>query len=125
MSKVTSRKYNSVMVPYGAHSGARKLDTYLGYTEDLVAICARISNLSFLSSNPHALVLEISAMSVLSVLNSWVDLTLSQNQRSRNMDSDQSDIHHAQGYHTIHPLATRTSRPQFPLRCIHLLTLRP
>ncbi|KAJ9294270.1 transcriptional regulator family: Fungal Specific TF [Paecilomyces variotii] len=69
MSKVTSRKYNSVMVPYGAHSGARKLDTYLGYTEDLVAICARISNLSFLSSNPHALVLEISAIT--NALETW------------------------------------------------------
>ncbi|GAD94058.1 C6 transcription factor [Paecilomyces variotii No. 5] len=69
MSKVTSRKYNPVMIPYGAHAGARKLDTYLGYTEDLVAICARISNLSFLNSDSRALVLEISAIS--NALETW------------------------------------------------------
>lgn len=66
MAKVTSGKYNHTVVPYGAHSGTRKLDIYLGYAEDLVAICARISDLPLLlNSDPHALTLEVSSMSVL------------------------------------------------------------
>ncbi|KAL1846725.1 lysine requiring protein [Paecilomyces lecythidis] len=70
---VTSREYNSVMVPYGAHSGARKLDNYLGYTEDLIAMCARISNIPFLNSDPHSLALDISAIS--NALETWTPIS--------------------------------------------------
>ncbi|KAL3478227.1 fungal-specific transcription factor domain-containing protein [Aspergillus californicus] len=46
-----------------------KLDIYIGYTEELIKICARIADLPLLSSNPVALALEVNTIDTL--LTTW------------------------------------------------------
>ncbi|KAL2858716.1 fungal-specific transcription factor domain-containing protein [Aspergillus pseudodeflectus] len=52
-----------------SHSGTRKLDIYIGYTEELIKICARIADLALLATDPLALKSEIKTIDTL--LRTW------------------------------------------------------
>ncbi|BCS24624.1 Zn(II)2Cys6 transcription factor [Aspergillus puulaauensis] len=47
----------------------RKLDIYIGYTEEIIKTCSRISDLPHLSSDPLALALEVNAIDT--ILRTW------------------------------------------------------
>ncbi|KAL4881404.1 fungal-specific transcription factor domain-containing protein [Aspergillus karnatakaensis] len=65
MSKITNRRKIKPSISGLDTMITRKLDIYIGYTEDILKICARISDLPQLNADPLALSLEISTIDTL------------------------------------------------------------
>jgi hypothetical protein len=65
VAKITNRRTIKLPVSLLEHSGTRKLDIYIGYTEELIKICARIADLPLVALDPLALESEIKTMYVL------------------------------------------------------------
>ncbi|THC99312.1 hypothetical protein EYZ11_001218 [Aspergillus tanneri] len=61
MAKITSRRQFTA-ISAAETVNISKLDTYVGYTEELIKTCARIADLPLLSCDPVALGLEIHAI---------------------------------------------------------------
>ncbi|KAK1138971.1 lysine requiring protein [Aspergillus melleus] len=65
VAKMTNRR-PITPIPGAENFTFTKLDIYIGYTEEIIKICARISDLPLLSQDPVALGLEIHMMMKLS-----------------------------------------------------------
>ena len=63
LAKVTNRRpVTQEHIPGTEHLSLTKLDSYIGYTEDIIRISARIADLPRLRHDPVALILEIQTM---------------------------------------------------------------
>ncbi|PKY01271.1 C6 transcription factor [Aspergillus campestris IBT 28561] len=70
LAKVTNRRpVTQELIPGTEHLSLTKLDSYIGYTEDIIRISARIADLPCLRHDPVALILEIQTID--SSLRSW------------------------------------------------------
>ena len=65
VARVTNRKQITNYIPGEEALSLRKLDIYIGYTEDIIRLCPRIADLPLLSHDPVALGLEIHTMYVI------------------------------------------------------------
>lgn len=61
VAKITNRR-QITPIPGAENLSLTKLDIYIGYTEELIKICARIADLSLLGHDPAALGLEVRTM---------------------------------------------------------------
>lgn len=62
MAKVTKRRQFSALPAAPNNFSLTKLDIYIGYTEELIKICARIADLPSLGAGCLSVGLEVSAM---------------------------------------------------------------
>ncbi|KAL3445709.1 fungal-specific transcription factor domain-containing protein [Aspergillus insuetus] len=69
VAKITNQRTIKLPVSLLEHSGTRKLDIYIGYTEELIKICARIADLPLSALDPLALESEIKTIDTL--LRTW------------------------------------------------------
>ncbi|KAI9375443.1 fungal-specific transcription factor domain-containing protein [Aspergillus egyptiacus] len=70
LAKITNRRVTRNSIPGLDNSSPAKLDIYIGYTEEILKICARIADLPLLSSDPLALALEVNTINTL--LHTWI-----------------------------------------------------
>ncbi|KAL4921610.1 fungal-specific transcription factor domain-containing protein [Aspergillus aurantiobrunneus] len=69
VAKITKRRVIKPSNPDFDKLSPRKLDIYIGYTEEILKACARIADLPRLSSNPLALELELNTIDT--ILRTW------------------------------------------------------
>ncbi|KKK17587.1 hypothetical protein ARAM_003933 [Aspergillus rambellii] len=69
VARITNRRKIGNSIPSVESLGTRKLDIYIGYTEEILKLCARIADLPLLSSDFVALGLEINTIDTL--LRNW------------------------------------------------------
>lgn len=62
VAKITNRREFKAITPAPHNVGITKLDIYIGYTEELIKICARIADLPFQAVDSLMIALEISDM---------------------------------------------------------------
>lgn len=62
IAKITNRGRTTRRIPGSENMTLTKLDIYVGYTEDIIRICARIADLPALSHDPVALGVELYSM---------------------------------------------------------------
>lgn len=61
VAKITNRRFRAI-TSGPDNVSITKLDIYVGYTEELIKICARIADLPFLHFDPQSMALEIHDM---------------------------------------------------------------
>ncbi|KAL2807865.1 fungal-specific transcription factor domain-containing protein [Aspergillus granulosus] len=69
IAKITNQRTIKPPASVPEYSRTRKLDIYIGYTEELLKICARIADLSLLAPDPSAMRSEINTID--NLLRSW------------------------------------------------------
>ncbi|KAL4788239.1 fungal-specific transcription factor domain-containing protein [Aspergillus varians] len=69
VAKITNRRVINTSIPGFDNVRTRKLDIYIGYTEEIIKTCARISDLPRLSSEPLHLALEVNTIDT--TLRTW------------------------------------------------------
>ncbi|KAL4893364.1 fungal-specific transcription factor domain-containing protein [Aspergillus ambiguus] len=69
IAKITNRSRANNRIPGSENMTLRKLDIYIGYTEEIIKICARIADLSSLSHDLVAFGIEIHAIDA--ALHDW------------------------------------------------------
>lgn len=62
VAKITNRRQITAITSGPDNVCITRLDIYVGYTEELIKLCARIADIPFLDFDPLALGLEIYAM---------------------------------------------------------------
>lgn len=68
LAKLTNPRLITAALSDLNHAEITRLDIYIGYTERIIKLCARIAGLPLLCADPVALGLEIHTMSVLALL---------------------------------------------------------
>ncbi|KAJ0418042.1 fungal-specific transcription factor domain-containing protein [Aspergillus carlsbadensis] len=69
VAKITNQRMIKLPVSLLEHACTRKLDIYIGYTEELIKLCARIADIPLLATDPLALESEIKTIDTL--LRTW------------------------------------------------------
>lgn len=62
VAKITNRRHFTAITSGPDNVRITKLDSYVGYTEDIIKVCARIADIPFLDIDPLVLGLEVHAM---------------------------------------------------------------
>jgi hypothetical protein len=68
LAKLTNPRLITAALSDLNHAEITRLDIYIGYTERIIKLCARIADLPLLCADPVALGLEIHTMSVIAPL---------------------------------------------------------
>ena len=62
VAKITNRRQCVAITPGPTNLSITKLDIYVGYTEEIIKICARIADIPYLNIDSSAIRLEIDSM---------------------------------------------------------------
>lgn len=62
VAKITNRRQSAAITPGPINVSITKLDIYVGYTEEIIKICARIADIPYLNIDSSAIRLEVHDM---------------------------------------------------------------
>lgn len=118
VAKITNRRHHLAAITTAPNNiSLTKLDSYVGYTEELIKLCARISDIPFLGNDSLSIGLEVHSMYPLPLNNCMVRILTAMQRRSSSKNNPKIKIlHNPQRNNTGNPPPSPNSRSLFP-RC--------